>query len=119
MENSPSKARIYVILAVYFLFWHVQSVQRRYRAAWQRGQQRSERALNHKKTTKSQKREFSPSLRPSKIWEDLAKQPIPNYTPIYCRKGCVGGSQLVADLPWPHFLAQHHFSCSPSLVREN
>ena len=44
---------------------HIQSVQRRYRAAWQAGQQRSERALNHKKTTKSQKREFSPSLRPS------------------------------------------------------
>ena len=33
----------------------------RYRAAWQTGQQRSERALNHKKTTKSQKLVFSPS----------------------------------------------------------
>ena len=30
----------------------------RYRAAWQTGQQRSERALNHRKTTKLQKLEF-------------------------------------------------------------
>ena len=31
-------------------------------AVWQTGQQRSERALNHKKTTKSQKLEFRPSF---------------------------------------------------------
>ena len=46
-------------------FGHVQSVQRRYRAAWQTGQQCSERAQNHKKTTKLQKLEFCPSLCPT------------------------------------------------------
>ena len=57
-------------------FGHVQSVQRRYRSAWQTGQQRSERALNHKKTTKSLKPEFCPSLRPSNARIFVQKAPV-------------------------------------------
>ena len=50
----------------------------RYKAAWQTGQQPSERALNHKQTTKSQKLEFRPSLRLSnaRIFAKIA--------PVFC-----------------------------------
>ena len=61
VENRPSNARIFVILPVYLWFW---ARSERYWGVWQTGQQRSERALNHKKTRKSPKPEFRPSLRP-------------------------------------------------------
>ena len=52
VENRPSNARLFVILPV-FLWFSAHS--ERYWAIWQTGQQRSEPALNHKRTTKSQK----------------------------------------------------------------
>ena len=39
-------------------------IHKRYWAVWQTGQQHFQRALNHKKTTKSLKLEFCPPLRP-------------------------------------------------------
>ena len=72
-ENRPSNARIFVILPVYLWFL---ACSEHYRAAWQTGQQRSERALNHKKTTTSQKLEFHPSLRPSNALIFVQKTPV-------------------------------------------
>ena len=47
-----------------------------YWAVWQTGQQRFQRALNHKKTTKSLKPEFCPSLRPSNTRIFVQKAPV-------------------------------------------
>ena len=46
----------------------------RYLAVWQTGQQRSERAQNHKKAKKSQKNHFCLSFTPLKIVEKLVKK---------------------------------------------
>ena len=51
-------------------------VHERYWAVWQTGQQRFQRALNHKKTTKSLKPEFCPSLRPSNARIFVQKAPV-------------------------------------------
>ena len=45
-------------------------------AVWQTGQQRFQRALNHKKMTKSPKPEFCPSLRPSNARIFVQKAPV-------------------------------------------
>ena len=73
VENRPSNARLFVILPV-FLWFSAHS--ERYWAIWQTGQQRSEPALNHKRTTKSQKLEFRPSLRPSNARIFAKKTPV-------------------------------------------
>ena len=51
-------------------------IHERYWAVWQTGQQRFQRALNHKKTTKSLKPEFCPSLRPSNARIFVQKAPV-------------------------------------------
>ena len=51
-------------------------IHERYWAVWQTGQQRFQRALNHKKTTKSLKPEFCPSLRPSNARIFVQKVPV-------------------------------------------
>ena len=73
VENRPSNARLFVILPV-FLWFSAHS--ERYWAIWQTGQQRSEPALNHKRTTKSQKLEFRSSLRPSNARIFAKKAPV-------------------------------------------
>ena len=71
-------------------------IHKRCWAVWQTGQQRFQRALIHKKTTKSLKPEFRPSLRPSNARIFVQKAPV--FRPSFYKNGPVwriGNTALV------------------------
>ena len=89
MENCPyfcDFAHLFVILGT-FRLW----ISEPYWAVWQTGQLWSEHALNHKKTTESQKLEFCPSLPPSNAHIFVQKMPVlrPSFykNELFCRIG--------------------------------